>query len=452
MSQMAASPTSFRGRSQPGVSGVRLRGPALLLARAAYAILAALTLVMFIASLPWYFALGEAVCHSDCATNQLSPVGVQRLHATGLSLEFYAWYAAVVACLFALVYLAVSLLIMWRRSDEPAALAAAVGFLGFPLLFTDVTKALPTSWSWPVLPLDILGILGGGAMFLFMVLFPDGHFAPGWTRWPWLVGLGLYTASGLSTSVLLKQFVGQYIVSAMVAGMIAAQVYRYLRVSSPAQRQQTKWVVLGFLVSALSYPFTVAPHRNLPSFYAEGSLPAVIGFGATYLLFMLMPISFAIAMLRSHLWDIDHLIQRTLVYGALTAILGALYFALVVGLQDAIQAWTRQTQPSSVLVVLTTLLIAALSTPMRRWLQAAIDQRFNRRNYDATRTLEEFGATLRTGTDLDALRIRLLGVAQQTMQPEHITLWLAPHHQRRFLGRKALASSHANQARAGEGS
>jgi hypothetical protein len=144
------------------------------------------------------------------------------------------------------------------------------------------------------------------------------------------------------------------------------------------------------------------------------SLAALVGF----------PISIGIAMVRYRLYEIDFIINRTLVYGALTVVLVAVYFGGIVVLQRTFLALTGQ--KSTLAVVASTLLIAALFTPLRRRIQAFIDRRFYRSKYDAAKTLEAFSAKLRDETDLDALSDDLVGVVWETMQPAHVSLWLRP--------------------------
>jgi CRP-like cAMP-binding protein len=132
--------------------------------------------------------------------------------------------------------------------------------------------------------------------------------------------------------------------------------------------------------------------------------------------------------LRSGLFDIDVLINRTLVYGTLSALLGGMYFGSVVLLQQIARSFNGQRQDSTLVIILSTLLIAALFQPLRRRIQRTIDQRFYRAKYDAAKTVERFAATLRQQVELDQLNAHLVEAVQETMRPEHVSLWLRSPH------------------------
>ena len=154
-------------------------------------------------------------------------------------------------------------------------------------------------------------------------------------------------------------------------------------------------------------------------------LASLVGTISFYFFTLLIPLSIAVAVLRYHLYDIDTLINRTLVYGSVTAALVALYPVVIVVLQRGFVVLTEE--KSTLAVVASTLLIAALFTPLRRRIQSSIDRRFYRRKYDARKTLEAFSPKLRDETDLDAVSDDLVGVIRETMQPAHVTLWLRHH-------------------------
>jgi hypothetical protein len=143
--------------------------------------------------------------------------------------------------------------------------------------------------------------------------------------------------------------------------------------------------------------------------------------------FLLVPLSISVAVLRSRLFDIDVLINRTLVYGVLTTLLAAVYLGGVATTQAIFQSLSGQHKLPQLAIVASTLVIAALFNPLRRRIQSFIDRRFYRSKYDARKTLEAFSAKLRDGTNLDELSDDLLGVVRESMQPSHLSLWLRPH-------------------------
>jgi hypothetical protein len=194
-----------------------------------------------------------------------------------------------------------------------------------------------------------------------------------------------------------------------IAGAAASVVVRFRR-SRGVERQQMKW----FLYTAAL--LLLGP--------VEGLLPEIVSSVLLGVVLIAMPTAIGIAVLRYRLYGIDLVINRTLVYGPLTAMLVLVYLGGVVSLQYAFRALTGQ--GSQIAIVASTLAIAALFNPLRRWVQEVVDRRFYRRKYDARKTLEAFSAKLRDETDLDALNAELVGVVRETMQPVHVSLWLRP--------------------------
>jgi hypothetical protein len=171
------------------------------------------------------------------------------------------------------------------------------------------------------------------------------------------------------------------------------------------ERQQLKWFAYGFLLIVVSI---VHPWFLLP------------------LALAVFPIALGVALLKYHLYDIDVVINRTLVYGSLTALLVLVYFGGVTATQAIFQRFTGQKALPQLVIVVSTLVIAALFNPLRRRIQSFIDRRFYRRKYDAAKTLAAFNARLREETDLEALNSELVGVVRETVQPAHASLWLRP--------------------------
>ncbi|HKF36176.1 MAG TPA: hypothetical protein VKB35_04690 [Ktedonobacteraceae bacterium] len=191
--------------------------------------------------------------------------------------------------------------------------------------------------------------------------------------------------------------------------------------------------LLGFLLLGYLLGPVVRLFIPLPSL---GLLPVIIAVTTIYLVLLLIPLSIAIAILRYRLWDIDILINRTLVYGGLSGTLLAVYAGCILGLQALLRGLFHQT--SDLAIVVSTLFIAALFQPLRKGIQATIDRRFFRRKYDAARTIEAFSATLRGEVDLNQVCEDLLAVVQETMQPAHISLWLRHPEQLRKRNTRLL--------------
>jgi hypothetical protein len=247
--------------------------------------------------------------------------------------------------------------------------------------------------------LDVLETGAYVSVLVLLLIFPDGRFAPRWTRFA--LPLLLTAASGpvVVDAALALTFIALTLVA--YAGIaVYGQIYRYRRVSSPLQRQQTKWVMLGLLSMVLLMglwlviALTLPPER--PSLARTYTLLA--GIPVFWVVSSVLPVSVVIAVLRYRLWDIDILVRRTLVYSALTAALALTYFGSVVLLQSLFSA--VGSQRSSAAIVLSTLAIAALFSPLRRRVQDLIDRRFFRRKYDAAQTLAAFGATVRDEVEL----------------------------------------------------
>lgn len=218
----------------------------------------------------------------------------------------------------------------------------------------------------------------------------------------------------------------------MFGGSLATQVYRYRRVASPVQRQQIKWLIYGFtpvILLPICFGFVVLlfPALNGPDSLLHVGLEPLFRF-----YYLPIPFCIGIALLRYRLWDIDRVINRTLVYGLLTGILALLYLGLVLGLQflfDRIAG--PATANSPIILVGSTLIIAALFQPLRHGIQSTIDRRFYRSKYDARRTIADFSATLRGEVELTQLSEQLIAVVEETMQPAHVSLWLNKPHQSR---------------------
>ena len=288
---------------------------------------------------------------------------------------------------------------------------------------------------------NLIVYLGLVSSIILLYLFPDGRFIPRGTiflafTWALLMFFAIFTPAS-SLSLAGWPFVLQFLIVLFWAGSgLFAQVFRYQKVSRPIQRQQTKWALLGLsaatigpvlvLVSIqsaggeLEVP-NVMYQRMGSTFFTTGFLLRTIGLTLFKLASLLFPLSFAIAVLRYRLWDIDLIIRRTLIYTVLSGVLIVFYLFSILVMQQLLSAFT---QASQLAVVTSTLATAAVFNPMRRRIQDGIDRQFYRSRYDAEKILEAFSLSLRDQVDLDELSDRLLGVVEQTLQPEHASLWL----------------------------
>lgn len=340
--------------------------------------------------------------------------------------------------LFALTFSLVALFIYVRRPHER---------LTAPLLVTASALCCVVIGSFA---LGIAGMLNGVAFWFFtaastwadslflaallhtVLLFPQPN--PLTTKWRWLIptiyvvpflaaGISLAVARLLTPSTVA--WIGTWqpiqralsiVFEALVAIVI---VWTYRASTDEVTRQKIRWVVFGGVVALVGTLLL----WFIPLFLIGHILLDVNAVGLIQVAF---PVCLAIAILRHRLFDIDTIINRAMVYGTLTVTLATVYFICVVAMETLARAITGQSQPHPLVVVLSTLAIAALIQPLRHRIQAAIDRHFYRHKYDAARILQAFGATLRHEVDLHGLSNRLVGVVDDTMQPAFISLWLRP--------------------------
>jgi hypothetical protein len=400
----------------------QLTGRRLVVARGMSIALLALAMGLFIFTIPFQLTYYHIVCSgAACPGDQVSPVGLEQLRQAGLSLGFYATYFTALNVMLVSVFLIVAAIIFWRKSNGWMGIFTSLALALFGTSFNSSIFAL-VGKQYPALSLlgQLLAFLGVASFFIFFYLFPNGRFVPRWIVWlaPFIV------VKEALAAFRPELFPFDWFLLVEVVSVIFAQIHRYRRVSNAVQRQQTKWVVFGAAIGGsgflivLLYSNIVFPGGN-PS-TAAGDL--IVNTSYDFFL-ILIPLSIGIAILRSRLWDIDILIRRTLVYGALTGLLALVYLGAVIALQTIIAVVTGSAR-SELVTVLSTLVIAALFVPLRRRVQAFIDRRFYRRKYDAARTLAQFGAGLRDEVDLENLSAHLLAAVDETMQPESVALWL----------------------------
>ena len=412
-------------------ASTRLSGRWLVLVRVGWVAVVVFMLVVFFGSLPDTFVVLHQPCSSVwCGSSggQLSASQIQALPRNDLSLDAYAWFWFLLNVAPAFVWFVVGGILFWRKSDDWMALLVALMLISVGANnATDVLLYSASSWR---IPENGVQLVAGLSILFVLALFPNGRFVPRWTLWVTLINPVYIVVYMLFLRELRMPgwalednpfnalaWFGCWIV------LTLAQFYRYLRVSDVLERQQIKWVAYSFfVVMVLGFLGELVIQSSLPPI--QFGLLAVLFNNNFSLISLLIPISLGLAMFRYRLWDIDIIINRTLVYGSLTLILTGVYVGLIVGLQALLAGVLSQN--NSVAIVVSTLVIAALFHPLRRRIQRVIDRRFYRSKYDSTKIVAEFSAALRQEVDLDTLRARLLGVVQETMQPAHVSLWLRP--------------------------
>ena len=349
--------------------------------------------------------------------------------------EVTAWQVAIDYSISVLNF-GLAIFLVWLRPRDRAARLLAIGLVGTAAIFNLQAQAAyeaviggptPAEEFWH----SAFQIVAGLAYLYAMLVFPDGKPVPRWH--PVLVapiyalataGAVVLTlrAEGTARPATLIVFFGLFV---PIAGLIS-QGYRFERSESAAAHQQAR-LLFWSLLPALGIGLFFVATQGLGSISSTtlsgrglSDLPETV-FRLFQPVFALIPVVLFLALLRYRLWDIDRVINRTLVYGSVTAVLAGSYFGIVVLLQRLFRPFTGG---SDLAIAGSTLLVAAAFGPARRRMQSFVDRRFYRHRYDAARTIEAFATRLRDEVDLDALTAELRGVVAEAMQPEQVSLWL----------------------------
>jgi hypothetical protein len=382
----------------------------------------------YVIGVPLYYrGLVDGCLHVDCGYDLDITPSAAEVEAIGLSVPVYSLLFVLIEVGNAVVFFVVAALLFWRAPGNRVALLGAVCMLAIGASYSTPLRALASVVPFFAVPAALLAAIGNITLYAFFAVFPTGHFVPRLMRYPLVAFAVLAVILELAPSDA-PATENLWLLLPSIAGLLGfllspalAQLYRYRRVSTPTEREQTKWVVFGVTVAlGLLVAFILYGAVNEPEPIAVWGLVNHLGYFGSM---VLIPLALLGALFFSRLWSIDVLIRRTLIYTLLTAALALLYLVAVVILQTLVVALTGENR-STLVTVLSTLAIAALFSPLRGWLQRAVDRRFYRRRYSASQTLEHFGATLRDDVELDGLVGRLVDVVDDTMQPEHVSLWL----------------------------
>jgi signal transduction histidine kinase len=321
--------------------------------------------------------------------------------------------------LFALSWMLGACLILWRRPQKPIAVSAAVFLTAFPLMFTETAaRALP---EWP-LATSIVGFLGLASLQLFLYLFPDGRFAPRWTRWLWLASLAFFAVRSFSLGTPIElsarfPVLDDVAFVAFTLSAVAVQVHRYRRISTEVQREQTLVVVYGLSVAIIGALVVVALEQSGalgPAARAERFVTP-----ALYALIMLIPASLSAAILRYRLWQIEPLVNRTLVHGTAALLLLGVYLVVVLGVTTLIRdsGWL----PVSVVTVG---LIALIFQPLHQRLQVMVNRLMYGERDDPYQVLARLGQRVRTGLEPEAVLVGIVETVAAALRLPYVAIEL----------------------------
>ncbi|HEX6552843.1 MAG TPA: GAF domain-containing sensor histidine kinase [Ktedonobacteraceae bacterium] len=398
-------------------SETHLHGRRLVLARAFWGVVALFELAAFVDSLTGTVSQLQVLCTSSCTIQQLSAAAVSTLRHIGLSLgDYIAFYLAVILLSTLLCY-TVAAILLWRRSDDWMALLVSLMLMSFgPGIISNGIRF--SQWFGPGVASHVSSLFDSinlTILVLVFFLFPDSRFVPRWTRL--IVGLQLALSiffaffprftSDMANSIAVVSFL------CILFSLVIAQVYRYRRASTPTQRQQTKWVVYSLVVSITSVVGLLAIFQPQP-----GSLLSALDIIANLLL-TLIPISFAVAILRYRLWDIDLLIKRTLVYGTLTACIVGVYI-LVVGYLGALFRMGN----NLLIELLATGLVAVLFQPLRERLQRAANRLLYGQRDEPSQVVSRLGQRLEATLAPDAVLPTIVETVAQALKLPYAAILL----------------------------
>jgi hypothetical protein len=376
--------------------------------------------------------LAWAVCALSLALTALSFI----LMALILRLDTPVYFFWLGLTVIAMGYSVIGAIIASRLPNQPIGwICCAIGFIaavdhfgGEYAIYAVLARSAALPGSQAMLWLQSwLWMLFVGLLVFLLLLFPTGRLSSSrWRPFAWvsvaMISVAVIWSSIISPDVRPDAPPSPVQLSVMLLGLVAAaSVVVGRRGARGVERQQIKWLLYAGAI------FFVGPTFQITVSYVlrvEGTWALWVGNILGVVSGLGVPVAIGFAILRYRLYDIDRIINRTLVYGSLTATLVALYFGGIVLSQRVFVLLIGQ--QSTLAVVASTLLIAALFTPLRRRIQSFIDRSFYRRKYDARKTLEAFASKLRDETDLEALNNELVGVARETMQPAHVSLWLRP--------------------------
>ena len=407
----------------PPMSGLPLRGYQLAMARTAWVALVVLVLVLFVTGIAArYNQLLSLSPATDRALLQLNPEEGRALRQLGLSQNLYAAYLTLLETIFTTVFAIIGGVI-FRRSNDGWVMFVAFTLVIVGATLTPIMDTLATARPAWRLPITYLQLLGPGCLLIFLYLFPDGRFVPRWTRWlaigwaVWLVTVPLLPERPSVTPGVNQQDV---MTLGWIATGVLAQIYRYRRVSNSIQRQQSKRTVLGLAIAVMAGLLHLLLLALAPPGLSNVLLNLI--FAPIFVFSLLVvPLSIAFSILRYRLWDIEVVIQRAVIYGALTGAVILVYVIIVGGLSVVFQV-----RGNLFVSLLATGLIALMFQPLRERLQRAVNRLLYGDRDDPYAVLSRLGRQLEATLAPEAVLPALVETISQTLKLPYVAIALQP--------------------------
>jgi signal transduction histidine kinase len=410
MNQLQMTAGNDNASRQLRATNARVPEQWLLPVRIGIIIVALLAFLIFLVSLLLDYAQFRTICTiTACADGQLTLQSARTLEMLHVSLDAYAVINLVLLVIQALVYYGVAALIFWHKSNEWLAVCVIVGFLAGPTnSLSEPIAALPPAG---LAVLTIVQYLGVATFILICYLFPTGRFVP---RWTILIAANALVIAGFQAFLPnIAWPPGPAALNWVIAfsTLAFAQIYRYRKVSSSEQRQQTKWVVFGLTVAVMLELINRLLPLIFPSLAQHGGFYSFFSYTLSAYGFLLIPLTIGIAILRYRLWDIDIIIKRTIVYGILTACVIGIYI-LVVGYLGALV----HTGSNLVISLLATGLVAVLFQPLRELLQRGVNRLFYGQRDEPYRVISQLGQRLEATLAPDAVLAAIVETVAQALK------------------------------------
>jgi signal transduction histidine kinase len=423
---MDLDPPMVEQLSSKGNLAATISGRWQTIARLVWLVITILALALVIAQVPFHhrYILTECIDHF-CEYGATPPPGTQALRQAGLTPGLYAWYYILWTILEPLAYFLMALLIIWKKTNERITLFGSFMLLAWGVALSPLSLLGEMNPAWKPL-FEFIGLPGLLALTLFFFLFPDGRFSS--RPAAWLAGglMLVFLVGHLLPDTFLDYRYWPLPLTLLffltwISSIVSIQIRRYRQMANPVQKQQIKWVVFGVSAALCGlFGFLLLPAFLSPSLHLRPSLSnnLIINTGVN-LSFLFIPFSFGFAILRYRLWDIDLLINRTLVYGMLTAAIVALY-ALIVGSLGAL----FQSEGNLLISLLTTGLIAMLFAPLRERLQRGVNRLMYGERDDPYTVLSRLGGQLESSLALETVLPNLIRTIKEAFKLPYVAIEL----------------------------